>query len=256
MTATGGRLRHGPTVDRFAADVGPEGPVAVAGGRTRWHSGGEPVGEPRFVTAPAGIVEYKPDEMTIRIAAGTSVAELDAALGEHGQRSALSDRGGTVGGAVAVGENDRDVLSRGRCQGRRTPGHLRVVGGKDRLRRRSHRQERVRVRHSPPHGRFARHARVSGRGHSEDQSHSCGQSLVRDSGRPLCRVRRTTRTRRHPVGRHHHLHAPRGARARRRWRNWPGHRISGPRSRSSRRRNSPVLIAGRSPRPNCGAWVT
>lgn len=112
-TGTGGRLRHGPGVARFAADVGPEGPVAVAGARTRWHSGGEPVREPRLVTAPVGIVEYKPDEMTIRIAVGTTVAELDAALAEHGQRSALPDRGGTVGGAVVVGENDRDVLSRG-----------------------------------------------------------------------------------------------------------------------------------------------
>lgn len=111
--ATDGRLRYGAGVAGFAADVGAEGPVAVEGGRTRWDLGGPPEGAPRLVRAPTGVVEYRPEEMIVRVGAGTSVGELHAALAEHGQRTALPDRGGTVGGAVVVGENDRDVLVRG-----------------------------------------------------------------------------------------------------------------------------------------------
>jgi FAD/FMN-containing dehydrogenase len=100
-------------VAAFAAEVAAAGPVAVEGGRTRWGAGGA-LREPcRLVRAPAGVVEYHPEEMTVRVRAGTSVADLDAALGEAGQRSALPERGGTVGGAVAVGENHLGVLGRG-----------------------------------------------------------------------------------------------------------------------------------------------
>lgn len=114
MSATmQGRLRYGPGVAGFAAEVGVEGPVAVEGGRTRWDLGGPPEGAPRLVRAPAGVVEYRPEEMVVRVGAGTTVADLHAGLAEQGQRTALPDRGGTVGGAVVVGENDRDVLVRG-----------------------------------------------------------------------------------------------------------------------------------------------
>ncbi|NNE96108.1 MAG: FAD-binding protein [Acidimicrobiales bacterium] len=110
LVDTGSRLTHGRAVIDFAEEVGAEGPIAVVGGRTRWEVGGLPTVEPRLVSAPSGIVDYKPEEMVARVGAGTTVGELNAALSQHGQRSALPDRGGTVGGAVAVGENDRDVL--------------------------------------------------------------------------------------------------------------------------------------------------
>ncbi len=111
----GSQLTFGGAVRRFAEEVGSEGPIAVQGARTRWSAGGalKDDGSVRQVNAPTGIVQYKPDEMTIRVGAGTSVADLDQATAEAGQRSALPDRGGTVGGALAVGENDRDVLGRG-----------------------------------------------------------------------------------------------------------------------------------------------
>jgi glycolate oxidase FAD binding subunit len=54
--------------------------------------------------------------MTVRVRAGTPVADLHAALAEGGQRTALPRRGGTVGGALAVGENDLSVLGRGRLR--------------------------------------------------------------------------------------------------------------------------------------------
>lgn len=91
-------------------------PVAVAGGRTRWDVGGTLAEGTRVVVAPRGIVRYTPAEMTVQVRAGTTVAELDAVLAEAGQRSALPDRGGTVGGAVAVGENSLDLMGRGRVR--------------------------------------------------------------------------------------------------------------------------------------------
>jgi glycolate oxidase FAD binding subunit len=105
-----------PVLHAFAAEVGPEGPVAVAGGRTRWDTGGPLEREARVLQAPAGIVTYSASEMTVQVRAGTPVAELDAELAAQGQRTALPNRGGTVGGAVAVGENPADVMARGRLR--------------------------------------------------------------------------------------------------------------------------------------------
>ena len=90
----------------FAADVGPEGPVAVRGGDTRRHRGGDVAPGTREVRAPGGIVAHEPAEMTVRVRAGTPVAELHEALAECGRRTSLPERpGGTVGGALAVGES-------------------------------------------------------------------------------------------------------------------------------------------------------
>ncbi len=102
-----------PVLSAFAEEVGESGPVAIEGGRTRWDLGGRPADSTRLLAAPTGIVEYKPDEMTVTVRAGTTVAELHAALATRGQRSALVDRGGTVGGALMVGENDIRALGRG-----------------------------------------------------------------------------------------------------------------------------------------------
>lgn len=97
----------------FADEVGDTGPVAVVGHRTRWRVGGEVDPDARLVRAPSGVVTYQPDEMTVQVRAGTSVADLHAELARRGQRTALPERGGTVGGAVAVGENDLCTLGRG-----------------------------------------------------------------------------------------------------------------------------------------------
>jgi FAD/FMN-containing dehydrogenase len=105
-----------PTLREFAAEVGESGPVAVAGGRTRWSLGGDLDGETRVLAAPAGILEHRPEEMTVRVRAGTTVAELHDALGEQGQRTALPERGGTIGGALCSGENHLSVLGRGRVR--------------------------------------------------------------------------------------------------------------------------------------------
>jgi FAD/FMN-containing dehydrogenase len=97
----------------FAESVGRDGPIAVVGGRTRWSTGGVSAAGTRFVEAPTGIVSFEPEEMIVTVRAGTSVSDLDAALGDRRQRAALPDRGGTVGGAIAVGENTLESLGRG-----------------------------------------------------------------------------------------------------------------------------------------------
>lgn len=100
----------------FAKQVGTTGPVAVEGCRTRWERGGAPAEGTRLVRAPSGVVEYRPEEMTVRVLAGTAVAELHDLLRSAGQRTSLPERGGTVGGALATGENAWSSLGRGRVR--------------------------------------------------------------------------------------------------------------------------------------------
>jgi len=105
-----------PVLETFAAEVEGADPVTIVGNRTRWETGGV-LHEPcRQVRPPSGIVAYEPEEMTVTVRAGTTVSDLNSALAEAGQRCALPERGGTVGGAVAVGENDLLVLGKGRLR--------------------------------------------------------------------------------------------------------------------------------------------
>jgi FAD/FMN-containing dehydrogenase len=92
----------------FAEDVGHAGEVTIAGRATR----GGPVDGIRAVSAPAGIDSLTPDEMTVSCGAATPVDELQAALAEVRQFVALPF-GGTVGGALAVGQSDVCRLGRG-----------------------------------------------------------------------------------------------------------------------------------------------
>lgn len=89
----------------FASEVGPAGPVTCVGARRQWDVGGPVAPGTREVKAPAGIDWIAPEEMTAACGAGTTVAELDAALAERGQLVALPDWG-TVGGVLAVGRSD------------------------------------------------------------------------------------------------------------------------------------------------------
>jgi FAD/FMN-containing dehydrogenase len=95
-------------VEAFAAEVGPAdaGPVSAVGGRTQWGVGGGVSPDAREVRAPAGIVALEAADMTVRVRAGTTVAELDAALAEVGQTVAMPPwDGATVGGVLAVGHS-------------------------------------------------------------------------------------------------------------------------------------------------------
>jgi glycolate oxidase FAD binding subunit len=111
----------------FAEEVGTTDPVAVEGGRTSWTLGGLPDAGTRLVRAPSGVLRVEPAEMTVKVLAGTPVAELQAALSEVGQCVNLPDEhavpgasgpnvkpgatprrlssGATVGGVLAVGSS-------------------------------------------------------------------------------------------------------------------------------------------------------
>ncbi len=102
-----------PVLTAFADDVGTDGPVAIEGARTRWSLGGPLDDSARILTAPTGVVEYTPEEMIVTVRAGTTVADLHSELATKGQWTALPERGGTVGGAVAVGQNDFRRPARG-----------------------------------------------------------------------------------------------------------------------------------------------
>ncbi len=101
-----GRHNFDEALESFASEIGTVGPVCVRGGGTRWQLGGSVRPGTHEVGAPCGIVAFEPAEMTVRVRAGTPVAELHQALAAAGQRTSLPERpGGTVGGALAAGES-------------------------------------------------------------------------------------------------------------------------------------------------------
>jgi glycolate oxidase FAD binding subunit len=93
-------------VAAFADEVGERDPVVAVGGRTQWSLGGAVDPVVREVRASAGIVAHEPADLTVRVAAGTTVADLDAALAARGQTVALPAwPAATVGGVIAVGHS-------------------------------------------------------------------------------------------------------------------------------------------------------
>lgn len=82
-------------------------PVDIRGGGTKVFYGGLPKGEPLDVTGLAGVSSYEPTELVVTVRAGTPLADLEAALEEHGQCLPFEpprfSPGGTVGGMVAAG---------------------------------------------------------------------------------------------------------------------------------------------------------
>ena len=98
------------TILAFAAEVGgtDAGAVVCVGGRTQWDVGGAADLVAREVRAPSGVVDFEPAEMVVRVRAGTTVAELDAALAAGGQQVPLDPSmpaAATVGGVLAVGRS-------------------------------------------------------------------------------------------------------------------------------------------------------
>ncbi|MCC6657446.1 MAG: FAD-binding protein, partial [Rhodocyclaceae bacterium] len=101
-----------PFRERVLAAAADRTPLCIRGGGTKDFYGNAPVGEPLDTRGHAGIVAYEPTELVVTVRAGTPLAELEAALGEHGQCLAFEpprfagpgiDGAGTVGGMVAAG---------------------------------------------------------------------------------------------------------------------------------------------------------
>jgi glycolate oxidase FAD binding subunit len=92
-------------LDELTAAVADAPAVVAVGARTQWEVGGLSERGAVEVRAPAGVVSYDPRDLTVTVAAGTSVAELSATLAEHGQECPLDPRDplATVGGVLACG---------------------------------------------------------------------------------------------------------------------------------------------------------
>ena len=91
-------------VEGLAATIAAADAVVPVGSRTHWEVG-NPSANGVEVSAPAGVVRYEPEDLTITVGAGTTFATLDAAVAEYGQECALDPRDpqASVGGIVACG---------------------------------------------------------------------------------------------------------------------------------------------------------
>jgi glycolate oxidase FAD binding subunit len=82
-------------------------PLRLRGGGTKDFLGQSLQGEVFDTRAYSGILSYEPSELVITVRAGTSLAEVEAALAEKGQSFAFEPphlgEGATIGGMVAAG---------------------------------------------------------------------------------------------------------------------------------------------------------
>jgi glycolate oxidase FAD binding subunit len=112
-----------PTSTREVADLvrdahGRRAALRVTGSGT-WLDAGHPVRDAETLTLAglSGIVGYTPDDLTMTVEAGTTLAELDAATRRHGQWCPLlpwGDDRGTVGATVATATSGPFAASLGR----------------------------------------------------------------------------------------------------------------------------------------------
>ena len=90
---------------RSAADAGT--PLAVTGGGSKDFFGRITQAEPFDVSGHRGIVSYEPTELVLSARGGTPLAEVHAALSEHGQMLAFEPPAfgetATLGGTIATG---------------------------------------------------------------------------------------------------------------------------------------------------------
>ena len=81
--------------------------LRIEGNGSKAFYGRATTGESLDVTTHCGIVRYEPTELVVTARAGTPVAEIEAALAEHGQMLAFEPpsfaAAATIGGAVASG---------------------------------------------------------------------------------------------------------------------------------------------------------
>ncbi len=94
-------------LSRLIADANTAGEAVIPwGGGTRMDLGNTPTGYDVAVdvTGISGIVEYEPADLTVVVNGGTTVAALQSALGEHGQRLNFDPpepAAATIGGSLA-----------------------------------------------------------------------------------------------------------------------------------------------------------
>ena len=93
--------------ERIRAAVAGRTPLRIQGGGTKDFYGEAAAGNPLDVRGVSGIVAYAPNELVLTARAGTTLAEIEAALAEKGQVLACEPprhgAGATLGGVVACG---------------------------------------------------------------------------------------------------------------------------------------------------------
>lgn len=99
----------------LAARVRSADVVVARGAGTRAGIGGRVPFDAVEVSAPAGLVDLQPADMTVTVLAGTPVASLNAALADFGQECPLDPEAAraTVGGVLAAGLSGRRRLGLG-----------------------------------------------------------------------------------------------------------------------------------------------
>lgn len=84
-----------------------EAPLAIRGGGSRAHFNLEPGGKLLDIAEHQGVIDYEPDELMLRVRAGTPIAELETLLAAENQRFAADipqpAAHSTIGGAIACG---------------------------------------------------------------------------------------------------------------------------------------------------------
>jgi hypothetical protein len=106
-----------PASVAFAEEIGAasRGPICVVGGRTQWDVGGAADLAARAVRAPVGVRSVEAAELIARCGAGTTWAELDAALASVSMMCPIDpiSPNATVGGVFAVGHSGHRRLRYG-----------------------------------------------------------------------------------------------------------------------------------------------
>jgi glycolate oxidase FAD binding subunit len=94
-------------IDRVRAAHAAGAPLEIRGGGTKRFYGEQPQGEALDTRVLEGISSYEPTELVVTARCGTSLAQLEATLAEHGQYLPFEPphfaSGSTVGGMVAAG---------------------------------------------------------------------------------------------------------------------------------------------------------
>ena len=82
-------------------------PVCFRGSGSQLDALPSPTGTPVSMMGLSGVVDHQPDDLTISVRSGTTLAELDQVLEPHGQTAVLPEGhpGRTVGGVVASGDS-------------------------------------------------------------------------------------------------------------------------------------------------------
>ena len=119
-------MRPATEAELAEAITNASGPLEIIGGNTRRIGAVVADAAPLYTGGLSGISLYEPDALTLVAKAGTPLAEIEAAIAEHGQRlpfeppdmRALQGSEGTptIGGVVATNASGPRRVSAGACR--------------------------------------------------------------------------------------------------------------------------------------------